>query len=81
MYEKGLTAFLIYLGFKIGFYGGDPTKLVDDLQELKPNMLAGVPRIYQRIYSILIAKFNQLTGCKRWISQRALKVKKNNVIN
>ena len=37
-------------GGRVGFYGGDPTRLISDLQILKPTIIAMVPRILNKIY-------------------------------
>jgi len=38
-------------GVKIGFYGGDPLKMVaDDIPLLRPTFFPSVPRLYNRIY-------------------------------
>ena len=37
-------------GARVGFYGGDPTRLISDLQILKPTIIAMVPRILNKIY-------------------------------
>jgi long-chain acyl-CoA synthetase len=42
-----LTAFLI--AFRIGYYSGDPLKLIEDCQILKPTIFPSVPRVLNRI--------------------------------
>ncbi|KAG8806535.1 hypothetical protein FRC17_004940, partial [Serendipita sp. 399] len=42
-----LTAFL--LGCRIGYYTGDPLRLIEDAQILKPTVFPAVPRILNRI--------------------------------
>jgi len=37
-------------GNKIGYYGGDHLKLLDDLAALKPTLFPSVPRLFNRIY-------------------------------
>jgi len=37
-------------GMGIGFFGGDPQKLTEDMQVLKPSYLISVPRIYNKFY-------------------------------
>lgn len=37
-------------GAKVGFYGGNIKKLMEDVKELKPTVLIAVPRILYRIY-------------------------------
>ncbi|KAJ0076772.1 hypothetical protein Patl1_36299 [Pistacia atlantica] len=38
-------------GCSIGFWQGDVRYLMDDIQELKPTLFCGVPRVYDRIYT------------------------------
>ena len=37
-------------GGQVGFYSGDIKKLSDDIQHLRPTLLASVPKIFNRIY-------------------------------
>ena len=37
-------------GGKVGFFGGNIKKLMEDVKELKPTMLIAVPRILYRLY-------------------------------
>ncbi|EKX40085.1 hypothetical protein GUITHDRAFT_143034 [Guillardia theta CCMP2712] len=49
--EVGLQNCVVLVGCAIGFYQGDVKKLVsEDLPDLRPTIMAGVPRIYARIY-------------------------------
>lgn len=41
----------VALGGSIGYWQGDPKKLMDDVGALKPTIFAGVPRIFDRVYS------------------------------
>ena len=42
---------MVYMsGAKVGFYGGNIKKLMDDVKALKPTLLIAVPRILYRIY-------------------------------
>lgn len=40
----------IVTGCKIGYFQGDPLKLTEDCQMLKPTLFPSVPRLYNRIY-------------------------------
>ena len=42
-------------GASIGFYQGDPLKLLDDLATLRPTIFISVPRIYNRVYDKIMA--------------------------
>ncbi len=39
------------MGASIGYWQGDITKIMDDIECLKPTFFVGVPRVYDRIYS------------------------------
>lgn len=43
-------------GAKVGFWRGDIKGLVDDIGALKPTIFIGVPRVFDRIYSGVLAK-------------------------
>jgi len=49
-FEKCIFAVGTYQGSKMGFYSGDPLKLLDDMQALKPTIFPSVPRLFNRIY-------------------------------
>ena len=78
-FEQGLFSFSLYRGLKIGFYQGNPLKLVEDCAALKPVIFPSVPRLYNKIYGALQARFDALTGCKRWLLNRGLAAKQANL--
>ncbi|KAL5018655.1 hypothetical protein ScPMuIL_004377 [Solemya velum] len=50
VFEIGNQTYMLMLGVRIGFYQGDPRKLPDDMQALKPTVFCTVPRLLNRIY-------------------------------
>ena len=60
---------------KIGYYQGDPLKIIEDCALLKPYAFPSVPRLYNRIYAKIKGKFGAETGCKKWLIDHALSVK------
>jgi len=60
---------------KIGFFGGDVLKLLDDYAILKPTLFPSVPRLYNRIYGKLQDKFKALRGCKASLINNAIAAK------
>ena len=52
-FEQILFAFAIFANLRIGFYSGDPLRLVEDCSKLKPHIFPSVPRLYNRIYAKL----------------------------
>ena len=74
-FEQGVFAATLLCEGKIGFYQGDPLKLVEDCAMLKPKFFPSVPRLYTRIYSRIKGQFDAATGCKKWLIDRALSTK------
>ena len=51
IFEQGTLIFSLTFGYSLGFYSGDPLKLLDDIKILKPTMFPTVPRILNRVHS------------------------------
>jgi long-chain acyl-CoA synthetase len=49
MFERVSQLLVVCAGGKIGFFQGDPLKLVDDLIELRPTRFVAVPRVLSRM--------------------------------
>lgn len=55
-FELNMQVLLLLCGSAIGFFQGDARKLVaEDIPALKPTIMAGVPRVYSRIYDKVMA--------------------------
>nr|VDD25194.1 unnamed protein product [Brassica rapa] len=54
-------------GASIGYYHGDLNVLRDDIQELKPTYLAGVPRVFERIHEGIQKALQELNPRRRFI--------------
>ena len=50
-FEQCLFGVAVYTGERVGFYGGDVLKLVEDLSILKPTCFPTVPRLFYKIYA------------------------------
>ncbi|KIP09103.1 hypothetical protein PHLGIDRAFT_126556 [Phlebiopsis gigantea 11061_1 CR5-6] len=61
-------------GGSLGYWTGDPLRLLEDIQILKPNIFPAVPRILNRIYQAGMSAA-QLPGIKGALFRRALDVK------
>ena len=71
-FEQILFTMTLVVGLKIGYYTGDPLRLIDDVGTLQPTMFPSVPRLYNRIYSKLVSRIEGMTGCKRWLADKAV---------
>lgn len=72
IYERILDIMMLMRGCSIGFYQGDPLKLVDDVQELKPSVFPGVPRVWQRVHDRIRAQVDESNFLRRFLFHRAL---------
>lgn len=64
---------MIAAGATVGFFQGDVKKLVDDIGALRPTILAGVPRVFDKIYESINAKVEGAGGLKRALFNSAFK--------
>jgi len=70
-----LTFFSAVLGFKIGYYNGDPAKITEDCALLRPALFPSVPRLFNRIYGKIKEKLEAVKGCGGWLARRGLATK------
>ena len=75
VYEQLNFGNAVLIGVRIGFYQGNILKLTEDLQELQPTTFCSVPRLFNRFYSVLKQKMEEVTGFRGKILQRGLKNK------
>jgi long-chain acyl-CoA synthetase len=43
------------VGDSIAYFGGDPLQIVAELQEIRPTYLPSVPRIFEKVYTLVMA--------------------------
>jgi hypothetical protein len=65
---------VVAIGAGIGFYTGDPLRLLEDAQILKPQLFPTVPRVLNRIYQAAMVA-GRAPGLKGALFRRALAVK------
>ena len=71
-FEQVLLGYFLIIGGRIGYYSGDPLRLTEDCQSLQPSFFPSVPRLYNRIYSVLNGAINAAGGCKTWLAKKAI---------
>eukprot|EP01103_Thecamoeba_quadrilineata_P017923 TRINITY_DN6572_c0_g1_i1.p1 TRINITY_DN6572_c0_g1~~TRINITY_DN6572_c0_g1_i1.p1 ORF type:complete len:671 (-),score=111.81 TRINITY_DN6572_c0_g1_i1:33-2045(-) len=76
IFERLCLSLVLSVGSRVGFYQGDTLKLIDDLQELKPTFLTGVPRIFDRVYDKTHQTLAEGSPVKRFIFRLAFFWKK-----
>lgn len=61
-------------GGSLGYWSGDPLRLLEDMQILKPNLFPAVPRVLNRIFQAGMSAA-ELPGIKGALFRRALQAK------
>ncbi|KAG6874279.1 hypothetical protein C0995_001504 [Termitomyces sp. Mi166 len=74
IYERICELCIIAIGGKIGYYTGDPLRLLEDVQLLKPDFFPSVPRVLNRVYQAAMAGGN-VPGLKGNLFRKAIQVK------
>ena len=64
IYERMVTYIYQYYGCSI-YFGESIEKISDNIKEVSPTVMTGVPRLIEKVYEKIIAKGSELTGIKR----------------
>jgi long-chain acyl-CoA synthetase len=64
IYERMVTYIYQYMGCAI-YFGESIEKISDNVKEVQPTVMTGVPRLIEKVYDSIIAKGSQLTGVKK----------------
>lgn len=64
IYERMVTYIYQYYGVAI-YFGESIEKISDNVKEVQPNVMTGVPRLIEKVYDKIIAKGSELTGIKK----------------
>jgi len=62
-----------YVGFPIAFLA-DPLRVADAMLQIRPTVLPSVPRVYEKVYAAVQARFDEATGVKRRLIDWALPI-------
>mmetsp|Transcript_8854 Transcript_8854/g.9824 ORF Transcript_8854/g.9824 Transcript_8854/m.9824 type:complete len:647 (+) Transcript_8854:3-1943(+) len=66
-------------GASIGFWHGETTELIEDIQTLRPTILPGVPRVWNRVYDKIMGQIQDGGYIKRSLFSYAYASKKASV--
>jgi long-chain acyl-CoA synthetase len=64
IYERMVTYIYQYMGCGI-YFGESIEKISENIKEVKPTVMTGVPRLIEKVYEKIIAKGSELTGIKK----------------
>ncbi len=62
-----------HVGFTIAFLG-DPLRVAEALPQVRPTLLPSVPRVFEKVHSAVLARFDAATGLKRRLVDWALPI-------
>ncbi|XP_053991920.1 uncharacterized protein LOC128883510 [Hylaeus volcanicus] len=71
VFERSICSLIISLGASIGVYSGDVTKLIDDMQVLKPTIFISVPRLFVRIIDKIAMNVRTKSSFAQYMFQTA----------
>jgi long-chain acyl-CoA synthetase len=72
-YGRLLHLSAAYIGFTIAFLP-DPLRAATELQRVRPTLFPSVPRVYEKIHTAVVAKFDEETGARKKLIDWALRV-------
>ena len=75
IYALGVEIIMFAQGASIGYYSGSIKNLLDDIASLKPTIICGVPRVWNRIVDGMKTKISQLPQLLQTILSKAMKWK------
>lgn len=65
--DRMIEEYFFHKGAAVGYYQGDINAIRDDLMELKPTLLAGVPRVFERVHEGILKALAELRPLRRMI--------------
>ncbi|XVE73478.1 hypothetical protein DITRI_Ditri11bG0121100 [Diplodiscus trichospermus] len=73
--DRTIEEYFFHRGASVGYYHGNLKELRDDIMELKPTFLAGVPRVYDMIQEGIKKALQELSPLRRRIFDALYKYK------
>ena len=65
----------LVFGVQVGYYSGNPDRLIEDAQELHPTIFCSVPRIFEKLYKIILDTVNKEGVFYKKLFDKALAIK------
>lgn len=79
VYERGWCLFCFYRGIEV-YFNRDPKKISSVMREVKPTIMCTVPRLFEKIYSGISEKAEEVSSSKKALMNWAVSIgKKYNI--
>eukprot|EP01125_Pyxidicula_operculata_P016570 TRINITY_DN5718_c0_g1_i2.p1 TRINITY_DN5718_c0_g1~~TRINITY_DN5718_c0_g1_i2.p1 ORF type:complete len:861 (-),score=179.38 TRINITY_DN5718_c0_g1_i2:192-2474(-) len=75
IFERASLQSALGHGVKVGFYQGDVKFLTSDIAELRPTILVGVPRVFDKMHQGITNQVSQGSNFTKWMFKTAYKDK------
>ena len=75
IFEQMLISINLVYGTQTGYYSGNASRLLEDIQALKPTYICGVPRIFERIYKNIMDTISNKGSLYKKLFDKALAIK------
>lgn len=72
VFDQFMFVAALLAGCSMGYYQGNPLKLMDDCAVLQPTVFPSVPRLYNKIFTRINGVFENSTGCKGWLIRKGV---------
>ncbi|KJE90154.1 fatty acyl-CoA synthetase [Capsaspora owczarzaki ATCC 30864] len=76
-FERAVQGTILRVGASIGFFQGAIPKLAEDIQELKPTLFCGVPRVFNRFYDRVVNTVTAAGGVKLTLFTKAFAARRH----
>jgi len=73
IFERAWTFFCLYMGIKVSI-NYNPHDIQAAVKQCKPTCMCSVPRFWEKVYAVVEDKMGKMSGLRKWIINRALKV-------
>jgi len=73
--EHMLFAINVCFGTQTGYYSGDTNRIMEDIQELKPTYFIAVPRVFEKLYHLIMDYVNKKGALYKRLFNKALDIK------
>lgn len=70
--ERVVDLAIMYVGGKIGYHSGPLTDLASNMQLIRPTVLVGVPRVFEKSVAKVHAKIKNMSGFQKSVMNRGI---------